>query len=126
MDRLGFLFVRRFLPDIFGPATFDFLLRFEDELGGREGEGFGFDGFGDAATADALGADSLATDFAVGQRNFDAFQVRAEFSLRDSGDFGTDTAQILGNAANFNLLAAHWLLATNFTFPSHSHTFHKR
>ncbi len=67
MDRLGFLFVLRFLPDIFGQSTDDFLLRFEDELGGREGEGFGFDGFGDAAAADALGADSLATDFAAGQ-----------------------------------------------------------
>lgn len=99
---------------------------FGSSLGSWQRKRLCLNGLGDSSAANTLRANSHPANFSGWRRNLDALQVRAEFAFGDAGDFGTNTAQVLGHTANFNLFPAQRLFATNFTFPSHSYAFHKR
>jgi hypothetical protein len=70
-------------------------------------------------TADALHANSQRLVFTVRRCDVDFLQVGDEFSASDAGDFGTDTAQVLGLTAGFDAVAHVDFLAARFTLPCH-------
>lgn len=73
---------------------------------------------GDLAATDALRADEDRLVRAAGG-DLQPLQVRLELALGDTGDLGTDAAQVLGLAADGDLIAHLRAFAANFANPSH-------
>ena len=68
---------------------------------------------------EALGTASNCLRGAVFRRRPDVLEVRQKRAARNSGDFRTDTAEILGLTAGLNMVSDCSALAADFTYACH-------
>ncbi len=80
---------------------------------------FRLDRFTNHTAANALNAYAHRFVCTVGKRHMHLLQVWDELAARDSGDFGTDTAQILCFTTGFDTIAHLDFLAARFTLSCH-------
>jgi hypothetical protein len=78
------------------------------------------DGFPNATAPDALNAHTDDLDRAVGQRSLYVLQVGLKFSPRATGDFRTDTTQVLGFTSSLNSVADLGAFSAYFAVFSHN------
>ena len=81
-----------------------------------QGKWFAFDSLSNTTASDALNANFHSFGTTAREFYLDSLQVGAKLSPRNACDFGTDTTQVFGLTARFNLVANLCRLTTNFTF----------
>jgi len=69
--------------------------------------------------ANALSANAKRRVGSIGKRHVDLLQVRNEFPTGNTGDFRTNTTEILRLATNLDNIADLNRFSTNFALPSH-------